>query len=72
LPITAVCNTDERSFSQQVEVDQTFRRSTMTDERLRNLEMISIESETAKPSDMTELTKIFASLKIWKMSFSSL
>jgi len=45
----------------------------MTDERLTNLAMISIESnETAKSLDMTELTKTFASLKIWKKSFSYL
>jgi len=32
----------------------------MTDERLTNLEMISVESETAKTLDMIKLTKIFA------------
>jgi len=33
----------------------------MTDERLTNLAIISIESETARTLDMTELTKTFAS-----------
>jgi len=37
----------------------------MTDERLTNL-AISIESETAKTLDMTELTTTFAVLKTWK------
>ena len=45
-----------------------FHRSTMTDEKLTNL-AISIESETAKTLDMTELTKKFAFLKNWKKSF---
>jgi len=42
----------------------------MTDERLTKLTMISVESETGKTLDMTELTKTFASLKTWKKSFS--
>jgi len=42
----------------------------MTDERLINLSMKSIESETAKTLDMTELTESFAFLKTWKKSFS--
>jgi len=42
----------------------------MTDGRLTNLAMMSIESETAKTLNMTELTKTFASLKTWKKSFS--
>jgi len=33
--------------------------------------MMSIDSETAKTLDMTELTKTFAVLKTWKKSFSS-
>jgi len=49
---------------------KTFHRSTVTDERLANLAMISIESETAKTLDMTELTKTFAFLKTWKKSVS--
>jgi len=35
----------------------------MTDERLTNLAIMSIESETAKILDMTELTKTFANLE---------
>jgi len=38
----------------------------MTNEKLANLAMISIESETAKTLDMTELTQIFAFLNTWK------
>ena len=69
LPITAVCNTAERSFS-KLRLIKTFHISAMTDERLANLAMISIESETAKTLDMTELTKTFAFLKTWKKSVS--
>jgi len=71
LPITAVRNTAEWSFS-KLRLIKTFHRSTTTDERLTNLAMISIECETAKPLDMTELTKTFGFLKTWKKSFSSL
>jgi len=35
----------------------------MSDEKLTNLAMISIESETAETLDVTELTKTFAFLK---------
>jgi len=42
----------------------------MTDERLTNMTMISLESETAKILDMTELIKIFTSSKTWQKSFS--
>ena len=42
----------------------------MTDEKLTNLAVISIESETAKILDMTELAETFAILKTWKKSFS--
>jgi len=42
----------------------------MTDERLTNLAMISIESETAKTLDVIELIKASASLKTRKKSFS--
>jgi len=68
LPITAVRNTAKRSFS-KLRLVKTFHRSTMTDEWLTNLAMISIESETAKILDMTELTKTFAFLKTWKSHF---
>jgi len=44
----------------------------MTDERLTNLSMISVESETAKTLDMNKLTKTFAFLKTWEKSFSQL
>jgi len=38
----------------------------VSDETLTTLAMISIESETAKTTDVIELTKTFASLKTWK------
>ena len=61
-PVTAVRNTAELRFS-KLRLIKTFHRSIMTDERLTNLAMISIESETAKILDMTELTKTFANLE---------
>jgi len=61
-PITAVCNSAELRFS-KLRLIKPFHRSTMTDERLTNLPMISVESETAKILDMTELTKTFANLE---------
>jgi len=69
LPITAVRNTAEPSFS-SLKLIKTFHRSTMSDEKLRNLAMISIESEISKTLDMTELTITFAFLQTWKKSFS--
>jgi len=42
----------------------------MRDERLTNLSMISIENETPKSLDMTELLEVYAYLKTWKKSFS--
>jgi len=68
-PITAVRNTAEWIFSKLRPI-KTFHRSSMTDETLTNLAMISIESETTKTLDMTELTKTFAFLLTWKKSFS--
>jgi len=61
LPITAARYAAERSFN-KLRLIKTLRRSTMIDERLTNLAMISIESETAKTLDMAELTEIFAFL----------
>jgi len=46
LPNTAVRNTVERSFS--INLIKTFHRSTMTDERLTKLAVITNESETAE------------------------
>jgi len=62
-------NTADWSFS-KFRLIIAFHRSTMTDERLTNLSMISIERETAKTLDMTELTESNPFLKIWKKSFS--
>jgi len=62
LPITAVWNTAEQSFS-KLRLIETFHRSTKTDERLTNLGRISIETETVKTLNMTELTETFAFLE---------
>jgi len=71
LPITAIRNTAERSFS-KLRLIKTFCRSTMTDEKLTNLAVISIESETAKMYDRFELTETYVFLKTWKSHFPSL
>jgi len=47
LPITAVRNTTERSFS-KLRLIKMFHRSTRTNERLKNLAMMSTKSETAE------------------------
>jgi len=61
--------TAERGFS-KFRLIKMFHRSTMRDERLTNLSMISIENETPKSLDMTELLEVYAYLKTWKKSFS--
>jgi len=71
LPIPAIRNTAERSFN-KLRLIETFHRSTMTVEKLTNLAVISVESETAKICDVFELTKTFAFLKTWKCHFRSL
>jgi len=47
LTIIAVRNTFERDF-RKFNLIKTFHRTTMTDDRLIKLAMMSIESETAK------------------------
>jgi len=59
LPITAVHYTAERSFN-KFRLIKTFHKSTITDENLTNPAVISIESDTAKTLDMTQLTETFA------------
>jgi len=56
LPISVVSNTVARSFS-KLKLIKTFGRSTMFDEKLAILKMISIESETAKTFDLTDFKK---------------
>ena len=68
------CIFTQKQITRQNEKWSWFQRIkflyTVTDERLTNLAMISIESQTAKSLDMTELTKTFAVLKSRKKSFS--
>jgi len=68
LPITPLRNTAKRSFN-KLRLIKTFHRSTMIDEKLTHLAMISTGSETAKALDMDDLTKTFAFLKTWKKVF---
>jgi len=67
--MTAVRNTPECSFS-KLKLIETFHKSTTINERLTNLALVSIENETAKISNMTELITTFASVKTRKQSFS--
>jgi len=60
-----VRNNAEWSFS-KFKLIKTFHRSTKTDERITDLARISIESETAKTLDVTELTEKYVFLKTWK------
>jgi len=69
LPITAVRNAVELSFI-KLKLIKTFHRSSVTNKRLTNLVMTSIESETAKTVDNTELVKTFGSLKTSENPFS--
>jgi len=58
-----VRNTFERNFS-KFNLIETFHRSTMTDERLTNLAMISIDNETAETEIRFDgVDEILASLK---------
>jgi len=63
-------NTFERNF-RKFNLIKTFHRSTMTDERLTNLAMISIDNATAETEIRFDgVDEILASLKTWKKSFS--
>mgnify|MGYP003530496588 CR=1 FL=1 len=58
----------ERSFS-KLKLIKDYLRSTMSQNRLTGLSLISIESDIAKKLDFTELLKAFASEKCRKVNF---
>jgi len=57
-------STAQHSFS-KLRLIKMFHRSTMTDERLRKLEIISIECETDETIDMADI----CIMKTWKKSY---
>ena len=66
VPVTGA--TAERSFS-KLKLIKTFNRSSMKDERLSGLAMISIESDMARRLNMTDVINTFATSKVRKKSF---
>jgi hypothetical protein len=58
----------ERSFS-VLKLIKTYSRSTMTQQRLSDLALISIESEVAKSLKVSDIVSVFASLKARKVLF---
>jgi len=67
-PLTVA--TAERSFSKS-KLIKTFNRSSMKDERLSGLAMISIESDMARRLDMTDGINTFATIKVRKFFLDS-
>lgn len=64
IPImTASC---ERIFSKLNLIIKTYLRSTMTEKRLNNLALISIENDTVTKLELNEAINIFADLKLRK------
>lgn len=66
IPVTVASG--ERSFS-KLKLIKNYLRSTMSDERLNNLAILSIEKEIATQLDITEIIKNFADLKARKINF---
>lgn len=63
LPVTTA--TAERSFS-KLKIIKSYLRSTMSQERLSGLSLLSIENETARKLDFGLLIDSFAASKSWK------
>ena len=66
LPVTVA--TCERSFS-KLKLIKNYIRSTMSEERLSDLAMLSIENEHARKLDISKLVDIFAQEKARKRTF---
>ena len=56
LPVTVA--SAERSFS-KLNIIKNFMRSTMTQDRLNNLAVLSIESEVTRKIDFTDIVDMF-------------
>lgn len=67
LPITVASG--ERSFSTLKQI-KTYLRSTMSQERLNGLAMISIEQRVRRSLNMEDIIKSFAEAKVRKVQFS--
>jgi hypothetical protein len=66
LPVTVA--TRERSFS-KLKLIKNYQRSTMSQERLSDLAVLSIENDRAKKLDITKIVDIFARQKARKRNF---
>ena len=66
MPVTVA--SAERSFS-KLKLIKNFMQSTMTQERLCDLALLSIECEIAKVVDFKEIINDFANLIVRKVSF---
>ena len=66
MPITVASG--ERSFS-KLKLIKTYLRSTVSQERLNSLSMLSIESEIAKAIDFKNILNDFANKKARKVCF---
>lgn len=69
LTIPTTVASAERSFS-KLKLIKNYLRSTMSQERLDGLAMLSIESDIAEELDLEEVVKTFAEIKARKVSFS--
>ena len=66
IPITVASG--ERSFF-QVEINKNYFRTTMTQERLNSLAMISIERDIVQSLDYSQFIRDFAAIKARKVDF---
>ena len=66
LPVTVA--SAERSFS-KLKLIKNFMRSTMTQDRLKNLSVLSIEREIARTVDFNDIIHDFANMKARKVLF---
>ena len=67
IPVTVA--SAERSFS-KLKLIKTYLRSTMSDERLSSLAVLSIENAIAHELDVTEVVRKFAETKARKAPFA--
>ena len=66
MPVTVA--SAERSFSKLKQI-KNYLRTTMSQQRLCNLAIITIENDIINDLDVSELIKNFASVKVRKVSF---
>jgi len=67
MPVTVA--TEKRSFS-KLKIIKNYLRSTMKQERLTNLSIISIEREISKNLDITDIVNEFSIKKLRKVQFN--